>query len=132
MEWFALTFRALLDRDIFCDAPYPLATPSSVSAGTPYALIVLDFSLPNTGAVADNPSRCGPCCRRGGRSAITGSIDAAPDSDLVQMIFRLSAAHPRRGRRDRGLPRSGAHGARVFIPRAQARLISRSDRADRV
>ena len=81
-------FRALLDRGIFCDCAISGGDAIERLAGTSYALIVLDFSLPNTGAVAVIESvRAMPAAQRPMVIA-TGSIEVAPDSDLVQMIFR--------------------------------------------
>src|SRR6266850_2179264 len=81
-------FRALLDRGVFCDCVGTGGDAIERLAGTAYALIVLDFSLPNAGAVAVIESvRAMPPAQQPMVIA-TGSIDAAPDSDLVQMIFR--------------------------------------------
>ena len=81
-------FRALLDRGVFCDCVGTGGDAIERLAGTAYALIVLDFSLPHTGAVAVIESvRVMPPAQQPMVIA-TGSIDVAPDSDLVQMIFR--------------------------------------------
>jgi CheY-like chemotaxis protein len=81
-------FRALLDRGIFCDCAASGGDAIERLAGTSYALIVLDFSLPHTGAVAVIESvRAMPPAQQPMVIA-TGSIEVAPDSDLVQMIFR--------------------------------------------
>ena len=81
-------FRALLDRGIFCDCAVSGGDAIERLAGTSYALIALDFSLPHAGAVAVIEwVRAMPSAQRPMVIA-TGSIDVTPDSDLVQMIFR--------------------------------------------
>ncbi len=81
-------FRALLDRGVFCDCAASGGDAIERLASTAYALVVLDMSLPNTGAVAVIESvRTMPAAQQPMVIA-SGSIDIAPDSDLVQMIFR--------------------------------------------
>src|SRR5881394_4632139 len=81
-------FRALLDRGIFCDCVASGGDAIERLAGTAYALIVLDFSLPHTGAVAVIESLRALKPAQQPMVIATGNIDVAPDSDLVQMIFR--------------------------------------------
>ena len=81
-------FRALLDRGVFCDCVSSGGDAIERLASTAYALIILDFSLPYAGAVAVIEAlRAMPAARQPMVLA-SGHVDTAPDSDLVQMIFR--------------------------------------------
>ena len=81
-------FRALLDRGVFCDCVGSGGDAIERLAGTAYAMIVLDLSLPHAGAVAVIESLRAMPSPRQPMVIATGSIDVAPDSELVQMIFR--------------------------------------------
>lgn len=84
-------FRALLDRDVFCDCVASGGDAIMRLGERHYALVVLDFSLPQAGAAAVIESlRVMPSVERpmviatsaGGASGRDG------DTDLVQMILR--------------------------------------------
>ena len=81
-------FRALLQRDLFCDCVPSGGDAIARLAERPYALVILDFSLPHAGAIAVIESlRTMPASSRPMVIA-TGDVDASDDSELVQMVFR--------------------------------------------
>jgi CheY-like chemotaxis protein len=81
-------FRALLDRDVFCDCVHSGGDAIERLAGRPYALVILDFSLPHAGAIAVIESLRMMSAASRPMVIATGDIDASTDSDLVQMVFR--------------------------------------------
>jgi CheY-like chemotaxis protein len=81
-------FRALLDRGIFCDCAASGGDAIERLASTAYALVVLDMSLPHTGAVAVIEALRPMPVAQQPMVIASGGIEIAPDSDLVQMIFR--------------------------------------------
>jgi CheY-like chemotaxis protein len=80
--------RALLDRGMFCDCVSTAGDAIARLAEQPYALIVLDFSLPQAGAVAVIESLRSMAAAERPMVIATATIQGAPDSDLVQMVFR--------------------------------------------
>jgi len=87
----AAMFRALLTRDIFCDCVSSGGDAITRLGERDYGLIVLDFALPNAGAVAVIESvRAIPAAARPMIIAVAARDDGARDSDseLVQMILR--------------------------------------------
>lgn len=84
-------FRALLDRNVFCDCVASGGDAIVRLAERQYALMVLDFSLPHAGAAAVVESlRVMPSGRRPIviATAAGGASDRDGDTDLVQMILR--------------------------------------------
>ena len=81
-------FRALLDRGIFCDCSATGGQAIERLAQTPYALILLDFSLPNAGAAAVIEVLRTMTHEQRPMVIATAGVDAWPDSELVQMIYR--------------------------------------------
>jgi DNA-binding NtrC family response regulator len=84
-------FRALLERDVFCDCASSGGDAIVRLSERPYAMVVLDFSLPHAGAAAVVESlRVLPSSERPMVIATAVSIDSAreSDTDLVQMILR--------------------------------------------
>src|SRR5213595_3935723 len=81
-------FCALLDREIFCDCAGSGGDAIVRLAEQPYALIVLDFSLPHAGAVAVLESLRSMSPAERPMVIATATAGGAPDSELVQMIFR--------------------------------------------
>jgi CheY-like chemotaxis protein len=84
-------FRALLDRNVFCDCVSSGGDAIVRLGERRYALVVLDFSLPHAGAAAIVESlRVMPSAER--PMVIATSADGAStrdsDTDLVQMILR--------------------------------------------
>jgi DNA-binding response OmpR family regulator len=84
----AAVFRALLERDVFCDCVSSGGDAIEQLAGRPYALVILDFSLPHAGAVAVIESLRTMSATARPMVIATGDVDASADSDLVQMVFR--------------------------------------------
>jgi len=81
-------FRALLDRGIFCDCSASGGDAIDRLGRTPYAMVILDFSLPSAGAAAVIEAlRAMPHDERPMVIATAG-VDSLPDSELVQMIYR--------------------------------------------
>jgi DNA-binding response OmpR family regulator len=84
----AAIFRALLERDVFCDCVAAGGDAIDRLATRQYALVVLDFALPHAGAIAVIESlRAMPAASRPMVIAL-GDVDASADSDVVQMVFR--------------------------------------------
>ena len=81
-------FRALLERDVFCDCVRSGGDAIERLAERPYALVILDFSLPHAGAVAVIESLRTMAAAARPMVIATGDVDASTDSDLVQMVFR--------------------------------------------
>jgi hypothetical protein len=81
-------FRALLDREIFCDCVGSGGDAIACLAERSYALIVVDFSLPHAGAAAIVESLRMLAEETRPMVIATATVDGAPDSDLVQMVFR--------------------------------------------
>jgi len=81
-------FRALLERDVFCDCVGAGGEAIARLGERPYALVILDFSLPHAGAIAVIESLRTIIAAERPMVIATGDIDASADSDLVQMVFR--------------------------------------------
>ena len=81
-------FRALLDREIFCDCVGSAGDAIERLAVTSYALVILDFSLPHAGAVAVIESLRNISAAQRPMVIATAGSDAGPDSEIVQMVFR--------------------------------------------
>ena len=81
-------FRALLERDIFCDCVSSGGDAIERLAGRPYALVILDVSLPHAGSIAVIESLRLMAGASRPMVIATGDVDASTDSDLVQMVFR--------------------------------------------
>lgn len=81
-------FRALLERDVFCDCVRSGGDAIVHLAERPYALVILDFSLPHAGAIAVIESLRMMSGASRPMVIATGNVDASTDSDLVQMVFR--------------------------------------------
>ena len=81
-------FRALLKREIFCDCVASGGDAIARLAEQPYALVVLDFSLPHAGAVAILESLRMLSDETRPMVIATATVGGVPDSDLVQMVFR--------------------------------------------
>lgn len=81
-------FRALLDRGIFCDCSATGGDAIDRLARTPYALVILDFSLPNAGAVAVLEVLRAMTHAERPMVIATATVDGAPDSEMVQIVFR--------------------------------------------
>ena len=85
-------FRALLSRDIFCDCVSNGGDAIARLGEREYALVILDFALPNAGAAAvlEALRTLSAAARPIVIAIATGNSDGARDSDgeLVQMILR--------------------------------------------
>jgi DNA-binding response OmpR family regulator len=81
-------FRALLERDVFCDCVSSGGDAIVRLTEQPYVLVILDFSLPHASAIAVIESLRAMSGEARPIVIATGDIDASADSDLVQMVFR--------------------------------------------
>jgi len=81
-------FRALLERDVFCDCVAAGGDAIDRLATRPYALVILDFALPHAGAIAVIESLRTMSAESRPMVIALGDVDASADSDLVQMVFR--------------------------------------------
>ena len=84
-------FRALLDRDVFCDCASTAGDAITRLAERPYSVVVLDFGLPHAGAAAviESLRIMTPQNRPIVIAlAVGGDHGRDTDTDMVQMILR--------------------------------------------
>ncbi len=84
-------FRALLERDVFCDCVASGGDAITCLGDRDYAVMILDFALPHAGAAAVIETlRFLPAERRPIviATAASGEGGSEGDTDLVQMIVR--------------------------------------------